>query len=127
MSATPSGLSLIPLGFYRPVSPCILLHRISWHMLQQTREHFPSRKHVCVMFTALNPTFIQKTGVCRGIYLFFLVVLQNIDCGYSLESLYVLSKNKKNIKNILLKMFLFYHLKNLCIYIAWACFRNEMC
>ena len=60
-----------------------------------------------------------------GVYLFFLFLLQNIDCGYSLEpprrggsNMYpksVLSKNKKNIKNFLLKIFNFYNLKNLCI------------
>ena len=54
-------------------------------------------KHVREMYTPLNLT--SKTGVCRGIltyfsytllryagvYLFFLLLLQNIDCGYSLE------------------------------------------
>ena len=40
-----------------------------------------------IMYTPLNPNFIySKTGVCRGrVYLFFLFLLQNIDCGYSLE------------------------------------------
>ena len=49
-----------------------------------------------------------------GVYIVFLFLLQNIDCGYSLESsrflrvptIYVLSKNKKNIKKILLKIFI---------------------
>ena len=30
-------------------------------------------------------------------------------------TIYVLSKNKKNIENVLLKIFIFYKLKNLCI------------
>ena len=31
----------------------------------------PSRKHIRVMYTPLNPTFINsKTGVCRGIPIF---------------------------------------------------------
>ena len=51
--------------------------------------------------------YISKLGY-TGVYLFFLLLIQNIDCGYSLESpprrfllvptIYVLSKNKKNIK-----------------------------
>ena len=40
----------------------------------------------------------------------FLFLLQNIDF-----KLYVLSKNKKNIKKILLKFFIFNNFKNICI------------
>ena len=70
--------------------------------------------------------YIVKLGRFTGVYLFFLFLLQNIDCGYSLEpprrggsneypqSIFW-SKNKKNNKNFLLKIFNFYHLKNLCI------------
>ena len=37
------------------------------------------------MYTPLNPTFdIAKLGYA-GVYLFFLFLFQNIDCGYSLE------------------------------------------
>ena len=44
-----------------------------------------SGKRVRVMFTPLNPTFfIAKLGFA-GVNLFFLFLLQNIDCGYSLE------------------------------------------
>ena len=44
-------------------------------------------KHVRVMYTPLNPTFIQQKMPMgyAGVYLFFLFLLQNIDCGYSLE------------------------------------------
>ena len=35
--------------------------------------------------TPLNPTLYTKTGVYRGIHYFFLFLLKNIDCGYSLE------------------------------------------
>ena len=42
-------------------------------------------KHVREMYTPLNPNFyIEKLG-CAGVNLIFLFVLQNIDCGYSLE------------------------------------------
>ena len=65
----------------------------------------------------------------------FLLLIQNIDCGYSLESpqrggsnvvptIYVLSKNNKNIKYFLLKIFIFYNFKK-SLHIAWSCIRNE--
>ena len=43
-----------------------------------------SGKHVREMYTPLNPTLIEKLGFA-GVYLFFLFLLQNIDCGYALE------------------------------------------
>ena len=67
-----------------------------------------------VMCVPLKPHFyISKLGYA-GVYLFFLFLLQNIDCGYSLEpprrvpTIYVLSKNKKNSKHFLLKIFIFF-------------------
>ena len=84
----------------------------------------------------LKPHFyIEKLGYA-GVYLFFLFLLQNIDCGYSLEpprrggsneypqSMFW-SKNKKNIKEFLLKIFIFYNFFK-SLYIAWACFRNGL-
>ena len=44
-----------------------------------------SWKHTHIILTLLNPTFYRKTGVYRGIHYFFLFLLKNIDCGYSLE------------------------------------------
>ena len=74
----------------------------------------------------LEPHFyIVKMGYA-GVHLFFLFLLQNIDCGYSLEpprrggsyeypqSMFR-SKNKKNIQNFQLKIFQFLKLKNLCL------------
>ena len=43
-----------------------------------------SGKHVRAKNTPLNPTSIVKLGYA-GVYLFFLFLLHNIDCGYSLE------------------------------------------
>ena len=47
-----------------------------------------SGKHVRVMYAPLNPTFIQqnwkKLGYA-GVYLFFLFLLRDVDCGCSLE------------------------------------------
>ena len=74
----------------------------------------------------LEPHFyIAKLGYA-GVYLFFLFLLQNIDCGYSLEpprrggsneypqSMFW-SKNKKNIKTFLMKFSFFATEKNLYI------------
>ena len=69
--------------------------------------------------------YIAKLGYA-GVYLFFLFLPQNIDCGYSLEpprrggsNVYpqsmFLSKNKKNINIFQLKNVQFLKLKNLCI------------
>ena len=65
------------------------------------------------MYTPLKPHFyIVKLGFAE-VYLFYLFLLQNIDCGYSIEppcqggsNVYpqsVLSKNIKNNKNFLKK------------------------
>ena len=70
-----------------------------------------------------------------GVDLFFLFLLQNIDCGYSLEpprrggsneypqSMFG-AKIKKNIFKKSSENFHFYNQKKF-LYIAWACFRNE--
>ena len=66
----------------------------------------------------LEPHFyIGKTGVFR-IYLFFLFLLQNIDCGYSLDSSNVY-QNKKNIKRFSVENFQFLQLKK-NQYITWT-------
>ena len=66
--------------------------------------YISSEKHVRAVYTPLNPTLYRKLGYA-GVNLFFLFLLQNIDCGYSLEpplrgvsTIFVLSKNKKNFK-----------------------------
>ena len=69
--------------------------------------------------------YIAKLGYA-GVGLFFLFLLQNIDCGYSLEpprrggsNVYpqsnVLSKNNKNINFFPVKIFIFK-----------TCFRNDV-
>ena len=45
----------------------------------------PSRKHAYIILTPLNPTFIYQNWGLQGYTLFFLFLLKNIDCRYSLE------------------------------------------
>ena len=44
-----------------------------------------SREHPYKVLTPLNPTFIQQNWGLQGYTLFFLFLLKNIGCGYSLE------------------------------------------
>ena len=88
--------------------------------------YFCSRKHVHAMNSPLNPNFINiaKLGYA-GVYLFFLFLIQNIDCGYSLErvpTIYVLSKNKKKHQFFSTANFQFSQLLK-SLY-AWVCFHN---
>ena len=55
--------------------------------------------------------YIAKTGVCRDIP----ILPQNIDFGYSLDTIYVLSKNKKNVKKKITENFQFYNKRRICI------------
>ena len=45
-----------------------------------------ARKQAYIMLTPLNPTFILQNWGLQGYTLFFLFLLKNIDCGYSLEA-----------------------------------------
>ena len=78
--------------------------------------HDSSGKHVRVLNTPLNPTY-SKTGVCRGIPIFLIfapkhrlwVLVRTASARRFLRvrTIYVLSKNKKNIKFFQLKFFNF--------------------
>ena len=68
-----------------------------------------------------TPFLYSKAGV-KGVYLFFLLFIQNIDCGYLLvppqrgvPTMYVLSKNVKNFKFYLMQFSIFTSEKNLCL------------
>ena len=67
--------------FYRDVS----LH-FKWDRrpYRPTRTELPSRKHAYIILTPLNPTSVINWGL-QGYIFFFLFLLKNIDCGYSLE------------------------------------------
>ena len=77
--------------------------------------------------TSLNDTFVYydtSSKVLVREYLFFLFLLQNIDCGYSLEPPRLLTcthklcfgaKIRKNLKDFLMKFSIFTVEKNRCI------------
>ena len=91
------------------------------------------KTYPCSEYTLKPHFYIVKLGYA-GVYLFFLFLVQNIDCGYSLEpprqgssnvyrvpTIYVLSKNMKSIKIFLMKFSIFTAPKNLCI-LHWQVF-----
>ena len=66
----------------------------------------PSGKHVRDMYT---PLLYSKTGVCRGIPIFLIFAPKHrlwvhVRTASAVPTIYVLSKNKKNIKNFLQKI-----------------------
>ena len=81
----------------------------------------------------LKPHFYTAKLGYAAVYLFFLFLLQNIDCGYSLEpprrggsNVYPQSMFRANIRKklqIFNRKFSFLQPKTF-IYIAWTCFRN---
>ena len=85
------------------------------------RKTFP-----CNIYPFIPHFYIAKLGYA-GVYLFFLVLLQNIDCGFTLEpprrggststhNLCFGAKNKKNYQNISTDFFFnFYNLIKICI------------
>ena len=62
-------------------------------------------------FDPLKPHFYTVKLGFTGVYIIFLISVQNIDCGYSLErvpTINVLSRNMKNIRIFYLKIFIFW-------------------
>ena len=89
------------------------------------------------MYIPLNPLLYRKMRYA-GVYLFFLFLLQNIHCGYSLEPPHLggeavltcihnlcFEQKLEKYPNFSAKHFQFLKLKN-SLYIAWVSFRNEM-
>ena len=102
----------------------IIVTQLGWgpFLASNARPPLPGTqgKHICEINTPLYPTFMQ------GFTYFFLFLLQNIDCGYSLEpprqggsNLYPQSMFCAKIRKISTisyrKFSFFYNLKNLCI------------
>ena len=93
-------------------------------VLQSSPFWFIHHENMSVNVYPLERNFYIAKLWYAEVYLFFLFLLQNIDCGYSLEppqpwnrlgeavltcnhSLCFFSKNKRNSKNFLLKIFIF--------------------
>ena len=80
------------------------------------QKHHASMPWICI--PPQTPLLNRKSGVCRGISIFLvfasihrLWVLVRTALArrfYSVPTIYVLSKNKKNIKYFLLKIFIFF-------------------
>ena len=111
---------------------------------------FTIRKHARVMNTPMNPTLYSKTGVCRSTLFFLIfapkhrlrVLVRNASPRrfQRVPTIYVLSKNKKNMKNFLLKSFNFYNFRKICtlhghvfvmhiltssVSVTWSCHCNR--
>ena len=78
--------------------------------INNLKQQFIMKTSPCYVYPLEPHFYIVKLGFA-GVYLFFLFLLQNVDCGYSLEP----AKNKKNIRKFPLKIFIFYNFKNLCL------------
>ena len=63
-----------------------LISKISlYNTMMKWNRGPPSRKHAYIILTSLKPHFYVVKLVFTGVYIIFLFVLKNIDCGYSLE------------------------------------------
>ena len=61
-------------------------HVIDIMSLQMFYEFVTYQDNISVYYIPpYTPLIYSKTGICRGIPIFFLFLLQSIDCGYSLE------------------------------------------
>ena len=65
-----------------------------------------SRKHAYIMLTPVNPTFIIVKLGFAGVYIIFLISTQKHRLW--VPTIYVLSRNMKNIRNFYLKIFIFW-------------------
>ena len=86
--------------------PKVLFSHIAAHFFPyiQSQVHANIRKHVRVIRTPLYSILYSKTGVCRGIPIFLIFAPKH---RLWILTIYVLSKNKKNIKIFQLQIFNF--------------------
>ena len=94
---------------------------------------YSSRKHTYIILTLLTPLIYSRTGVYRGIYSFsyfcskhrlWVLVRTASSRRFSrVPTIYVLSRNMKNIRIFYLKIFIFFSGKIFSIF-EKACFRN---
>ena len=70
---------------WRPAKTRISLIRVFAVRMKKAWVLSSSRKHAYILLTPLKPNFyIVKLGF-TVVYIIFLILLENIDCGYSLE------------------------------------------
>ena len=73
------------LGFFYSPPPAFNVRDLSSEKLD-IRKICP-----CIEYPLIPYFYIVRMGFA-GVYLFFLFLLQNIDCGYSLPTIYVLEQ-----------------------------------
>ena len=73
----------------------------------------------CNVYPLTPHFYIVKLGF-TGVYIIFLFLLKNIDCGYPQS---MISAKIRKLSFFLSKIFHFYYREKL-LYIAWTCFRN---
>ena len=78
----------------------------------------------CNVYPLTLHFYIVKLGFTG--YTFFLILLQNIDCGYSLEPVATINVLRKTDKKIVKKSneICHFYRREKMLYVAWACFRN---
>ena len=84
--------------------------KIFFILIIPEKDNFIMVTNPCNVDPTYIPILCSKTGVYRGIHC-FLILLINIDCGFS-STIYVLSKNKKNITIYHLKIIIFTAVKH---------------
>ena len=78
----------------------------------------------CNVYTITPHFYIVKLGF-TGVYIFFLILFSDIDCGYSLEPPLCFEQKYENSKKIQPKIVIFTAVKNRYI-LHRACFRNRV-
>ena len=72
-----------------------------------------------------TPLLYRKTGVYRGIHYFLFFALKHILWVLTCTHNICFEQKYENSKKNELKIVIFTAVRNRCIFIAWACFRNE--
>ena len=94
-------------------------------------NHYRHETCPCNVYPLEPHLYIAKLGYA-GVYLFFLFLLQNIDCGYSLEPPLLtcthnlcFEQKLEKCQKFSAEIFQFLKLKK-SLFIAWASFRNVL-
>ena len=96
-------------------------YKMSLNYLKCSSKHYENMPMKNENIPPSTPLLYSKAGVCRGIPSFLIFAPKHRlwvlgrTATPTVPTIYVLSKNKKNIKHFLLKNFIFYNFKNLFI------------